>query len=290
MLYGSLYLLSLLPFSILYVISDLLYVTTYYIIGYRKDVVAGNLLIAFPQKTAWERKKIEKRFYRNLTDSFVETIKLLSISEKQFDERCSADLNIIRRLAAAGKNIQLQPVHQFNLEFYNLLYSKDLKDLRYIFIYMPFSSSAFERVYRKLRSRFGAVLIAATTFRNERDKLKIHHAVTLMADQNPGNLHSAFWMRLFHEPVPFISGPGKVGVKNNSAIVFIEFVKIKRGYYSFKNTLLTEDASLLSAEEITKRYRDFMEEVINKEPANYLWTHKRWKHKLTPEFEPLMIE
>jgi Kdo2-lipid IVA lauroyltransferase/acyltransferase len=290
LIYGLLYLVSLLPFRILYLLSDLLYGLTYYIIGYRKAVVFNNLEIAFPDKSKEERGLIAKRFYRNLVDDIVETIKLLSISERELKKRCSSNFEVINAIAAKGKNIQLQPGHQFNVEFFNLLYSKKLKNLKFIFMYMPFSDKAFDRVFNKLRTRFGSILVSATNFKNERSKLNGQYAITLGADQNPGNLHTAFWMNFFNKAVPFIPGPARQAVKNNSAIVLVEFVRVKRGYYKFENILLTENAGDFTAEELTKKYRDFVEAAVRRQPANYLWTHRRWKHSFREEFATLWIE
>lgn len=289
--YVFLYLLSLLPFWFLYVISDLLCFIIYHLGGYRKEVVMKNLSIAFPEKTEKERKEIAIEFYHNLIDAFVETIKLLSISDKEFIKRCSANFDLIDNLAAKEKNIQLQPGHQFNVEFYNLLYSRQLKSLRFIFMYMPFSSDMLNNIFNKLRTRYGTILLAATKFREEKDKLSVgQYAITLGADQNPGSMHSAFWMNFFNKPAPFIPGPARNAVKHNTAILFVEFIKVKRGYFRFENILLTEDASLFSAEELTKKYRDFIEEAIRRQPANYLWTHKRWKHTMTVESSNLWID
>ena len=72
------------PLRILYLLSDFVYVLLYYVAGYRKKVVLGNLTIAFPEKTDAERLRIAKDFYHNLIDTFIETLKFLSISDKNF--------------------------------------------------------------------------------------------------------------------------------------------------------------------------------------------------------------
>src|SRR4051812_39232190 len=105
-LYSVLYVFSLLPFRVLYIISDGLYFFLYYVVKYRKEVVSSNLLIAFPEKTEKERKQIAKQFYKNFGDQIVETIKLISMSNKVFDERCNGDFSAIEKLAIEGKNVQ----------------------------------------------------------------------------------------------------------------------------------------------------------------------------------------
>jgi Kdo2-lipid IVA lauroyltransferase/acyltransferase len=283
LVYGIFYLLSLLPFTALYAISDALYTLLYYVIGYRRKVVLNNLKIAFPAYSEKERKQIAKDFYRNLIDAMIETVKLISVPEKEFSKRCSSDFSIINELAAKGKNIQLQPAHQFNVEYFNLLYSRQLK-LNFIFMYMPFSGKTLNKVFSDLRTKYGSKLVSATNFQNERNVLEEgQYAITLGADQNPGNLRGAYWANFFGKAAPFIPGPAKVAVKNNSAIILVEFVKVKRGYYRFENTLLAENAKDFTPQELTKKYRDFVEAAIRRQPANYLWTHKRWKHPIKRE-------
>ena len=87
-IYGFLYLLSLLPFPVIYLLSDFIYFLLYYVFGYRKETVTKNLRIAFPEKSDAEIKKITKRVFHNLTDTFIEIIKFISMSDKTFEKRC----------------------------------------------------------------------------------------------------------------------------------------------------------------------------------------------------------
>lgn len=105
--YGLLYSFSLLPFFILYGISDVIAFTLFTLLGYRKKVVMANLGIAFPEKTEQERLKIARQFYRNFTDTFMETLKLLSLSERQISKRGLMDVSEVLPLIQSGKNIQI---------------------------------------------------------------------------------------------------------------------------------------------------------------------------------------
>ena len=64
----------------------------------------------------------------------------------------------------------------------------------------------------------------------------------------------------------------------------VGFHKIKRGYYHFSANLLTENGSSFSPEALTIMYRDALEEIIRKDPSNYLWSHRRWKYEWKPEY------
>ena len=119
-IYGFLYLLSLLPFPVIYLLSDFIYFLLYYVFGYRKDTVTKNLRIAFPEKSDAEIKKITKRVFHNLTDTFIEIIKFISMSDKTFEKRCQGDFTVINDLIKKGKNVQLHAGHQFNGHIYGI--------------------------------------------------------------------------------------------------------------------------------------------------------------------------
>ena len=290
-LYGFLYLVSLLPFSVIYFISDYIYAVLYYVLGYRKKVVMANLQIAFPEKTTAERKKIAKQFYHHFTDTFLEIIKLISITDKTFSKRFTGDLNIVNELAKKGKNIQLHAGHQFNWEFGSLFMSKEITAIPTYAIYMPINSKPVERLFLKVREKFGTIFIKATEFREKRDAIfSGRFAFFLAADQNPGTPEAAYWQNFFGKPTAFLTGPEVGGIKNGTAIVFIRSKIIKRGYYTCESTLITEDAATTETGDITRAFRDFLEKIIMEEPANYLWSHRRWKWEYNDKYKDSWID
>lgn len=290
-IYGFLYLLSLLPFPVIYFISDGIYFFLYYVFGYRRAVVLSNLKIAFPEKSEKELKLISKQFYHNLTDTFMEIIKVISMSEKTFDKHCNGDFTVVDDLIKKGKNVQLHAGHQFNWEFGSLLMSKSVKTIPSYAVYIPISNSAMERLFLKIRQRFGTIFIKATEFRQKREEIfKGRFAVFLGADQNPGNPTNAYWQNYFSKPAPFITGPEVGGIKNNTAIVFVRSKIIKRGYYELECTLCSENAAESSFGDITRAYRDYLEKIIREQPHNYLWTHRRWKWEYKEEYKNNWID
>jgi Kdo2-lipid IVA lauroyltransferase/acyltransferase len=265
--YGLLYLVSLLPFRVLYLVF-----------GYRKKVVMGNLDIAFPEKTLAEKEKIARQFYRNFVDTFIETIKLLSISKKEFEKRCTLDAAELNRVAASGKNIQVHCGHQMNWEYANWILAKEMQ-IPVVTVYMPLSNKIFDRLFYSIRSAYNAVLVSTTSFKARiREIYKQRYVLALAADQNPANAHTAYWLYFFTRKTPFVTGPGNGAVKKNTAVFFLRFKKIKRGYYKVQADLAIEDAATLTPESLTLRYRDYLEKIIRENPDNYLWTHRRWKH------------
>ncbi len=250
----------------------------------------NNLAIAFPQKTEQERKGIAKQFYKNLIDTFLESIKLLSISKDEINIRAMMDFSVVNQLIEKGKNIQFHSGHQMNWEYANWAVANRIS-IPWIGVYKKIKNNAVDRLFRKLRGTGNTVLIPLQDFKNQTNKLfKKQYALGLIADQNARNVMKAYWLNFFGKPVAFVTGPDKGGRLNDPAIVFVKFVKIKRGHYKFVPTIIAENGSAFQEGEITRLYRNFLEETIRQDPSNYLWTHRRWRRDYKKEYEPLWVD
>ncbi|MEO7522693.1 MAG: lysophospholipid acyltransferase family protein, partial [Ferruginibacter sp.] len=267
-----------------YGISDFAYFLMYHVIGYRKLIVMKNLDIAFPEKSLEEKIYIAKKFYKNLTDTFIETIKLLSISDKEFNKRAIMDLDECNALAAKGKSLQFSCGHQMNWEYGNWVMSQNMS-IPWVGVYMKINNKALDKLFFNLRSKKGTVLVAAQEFKSRMHQVFSQpYALGLAADQNPGAPANAYWIYFFTKATPFVSGPDKGAIRTNAAVVFAKFVKTKRGFYKFVPTIITEDGSSLKEGELTLLYRDYLEATIRENPDNYLWSHNRWKWDYRPDY------
>lgn len=237
----------------------------------------NNLDIAFPEKSAGEKKVIMRKFYKNLTDTFIETIKLLSISNKRFHKHISIDVSEVNALVHKGISIQVHSGHQMNWEYAHLAFSKNV-NVPWIGVYMQINNSSMNKLFLKIRSKYNAVMMAAGDFKKSiRNYYSSQYMLALIADQNPGIPKNAQWLYFFNRPAPFLGGPEKGAIRNKTAVVFVNFVKTARGQYRFEPVIITENASDMQDGELTLRYRDFLESSIRKQPDNYLWSHRRWK-------------
>jgi KDO2-lipid IV(A) lauroyltransferase len=281
--YGIFYLLSLLPWKVLYFLSDCIYAVIYYIAGYRKDVVMKNLTIAFPEKTEKEKKRIAKDFYHKFIDTFIEMIKLLSVSKKDLLKRVTTNIEILDELFETGQSVIMTSGHFFNWEFANLTASGFSK-YPFIGIYKKVSNKAFDDLAYKLRGKFGTILISTEEFRKEYlHYSKVQHAIGLIADQNPANPAYGSWYPFFGKMAPFLRGPEKTAKSLDAAIVLVNFYQERRGHYKVDLSLYTTTPRLLPEGEITKTLVHFVEDCIRKNPSNYLWSHRRWKHEFSEE-------
>jgi len=284
LVYGLLYLLSLLPLPVLYLFSDLAYFIIYYFAGYRKKIVQHNLFIAFPEKTKEERERISRQFYRNFTDNFIETIKLLSVGKKFIEKHYTSDVQVLDELYRQGRKCQIHLGHNFNWEVANLAMAY-YTPYTMLTVYMPINNKSFDRLFKKLRSKTGARLLPATQMSTAmlpyRDQ---QYMLALVADQNPGIPSRAYWFHFFGKPTPFVTGPEKGARSNNAAVVFLYFTKKKRGYYEGHIELATDAPKSLPETELTRIYVRYLERVIRDNPEMWLWSHRRWKHEWKPEY------
>lgn len=243
-----------------------------------------NLAIAFPEKTEKERKQIAKKFYHNLIDMFIETIKMLSVSDKMLEKRFTANWELINAIHATGKSIQIHVGHNFNWEWGNLVMTKKTI-YKLLAVYMPLSSKIMERLFYKIRTRNGAIFLRATHMKEDfLPYQNTQYLLGLVADQNPGHPGNAWWFQFFDRPTPFLKGPAKAAITNDTAVVFAFIHKPRRGYYEAIFSPAVEITGSMTEQDLTRKFVVYLEEVIKTYPDMWLWTHRRWKHEWKPEF------
>lgn len=286
--YGFLYAVSLLPLKVLFLLSDFAYILLYYVFGYRKGIVMSNLLRAFPEKTEKERITIAKKFYRNLTDNFIELIKLISASPAFIDKHFTGDYSLFNKVYDEGKRCQILLGHNFNWELACLASARRIKHF-FIVVYMPIGNKVLDRIFIKVRTKTGATLLPATNMRNAiipyRHEL---YSIILVADQNPGYPKNAYWINFFGKPTPFLKGPESGARRGNTPVIFSKFIKEKRGYYKILFEMGEENPGATKAGEVTKKYVEYLSDFIREYPEMWLWSHRRWKWDWKPEYGDIL--
>lgn len=286
--YGFLWLISLLPLRVLYFLSDGIYGLVFYVFRYRKEVVMNNLLVAFPDKTEKERLRIAKKFYHNLLDTFIETIKMITASEKMLDKRVTSNWEAFNRFYESGASVQVHLGHNFNWEWGNDVIARHTP-YKVLVVYMPIGSKIFDRLFYKLRTRSGNILLPATNMREAflpyRDT---QYLIGLAADQNPGHPGNAWWFEFFGKPTPFVKGPARGALLNKTKVVFGYIHKPKRGYYDAVLSVPAIDIENITEQELTRAFVRYLEEVIRQYPEMWLWSHRRWKHQWSPEYGEIL--
>jgi KDO2-lipid IV(A) lauroyltransferase len=289
LVFALLYLVSLLPLRVLYVISDMAFVLVYYVFGYRKQVVMENLAIAFPEKTGAERKAIARKFYRNFADNWIEALKLLSVPEKTLRKRVSTSLKALDPVYASGRCCHILLGHQFNWEWCNATIPRRVP-FKVLVAYSPIANKIIDRLFLHLRGRFGCIMLPYNDMR--RAMMPYRHSqyiLGLVADQNPSNPLKSYWLNFLNKPTAFLQGPEKGARMGNIPVVYMAFSRPRRGYYRLEATLLHENPAQSSEGDITQLYVSQLEENIRRYPELYLWSHKRWKHEWKEEYRKLWV-
>ncbi len=280
-IYSILWFLSKFPFWLLYLISDIIYVLIYYVLGYRKKIVYKNLYNSFPEKSPDEIKAIAKKFYRYLPDILVETIKMISISEKEVIKRIELiNPDEVYRHFHAGKSVIGVTAHYGNWEL-GIHRLSLMTDYPRLIIYKPLNNKNFNSIFNNIRTRFGATMVPMKQILRHIVRLKNQpHISMFVADQTPLYQDSDFFMPFLNQEALVYTGTERISKLTENPVVFCEIGrKEKRGHYFCKFTTLIENPSLYPEHEITIIHNQFTEEIIKKEPAYWLWSHNRWKRQ-----------
>ena len=279
--YPFLWCISMLPFRLLYLLSDFAYLIVYYIIGYRKKTVRENLAVALPNLSNAERLIIEKKSFQHLCDMFLEMIKTMTISTQEINKRfVFTNLEVYQKLEEQNKSIAMMMAHYASYEW--AISMNTYVRFNGYAIYKKIANPYFDKLVRDIRSRFNAFLITTKETVTYIIKNKNNNVLSLFgfaSDQSP-KVSSAFhWQKFMGIEVPVHTGAEMLSKKYDMNVIFLKVKKLKRGYYEASFEVLSEDAKNVPDYEITDKFLKLVEQQIYEAPEYYLWTHKRWKHK-----------
>lgn len=272
--------LSVLPLSILYFISTIGFYVVYYLFPYRKDVVRENLSGSFPEKTGDELVKIEKQFFRYFNDLVVEVIKMNSISSSSLKKRVKfTNLHLVEEYFNKNESVLACTGHYGNWELCMLALGAELSKPEYV-IYKPLHNEAFDNWFYKIRTRFGNHFIPMRqTLRSIAATRNEATMYCFAGDQTPAGVEAHYWIDFMNRDTPVLMGLEKIAIQTNRPIFYFNAKVVKRGYYEVDCIPLCMEPKATAAMEITKMQFALLEDILKEEPAYWLWSHKRWKHK-----------
>ena len=272
LIYPILWIISILPFPIFYLLSDFIYFITYYIIGYRKKVVRANIKLALPHLSEAERLKIEKKFYSHMCDMFLEMIKTISISQKEIEKRFTfSNMEVYYDLEKKNKSIALMCAHYASYEWViSMNYHIHCKGFG---IYKKLSNPYFDKLVKRIRSKFKAELI--TTKQTiptiaENHKNNVLGIYGFASDQSPKANAAYHWAPFMGHIVPVHTGAEILAKRFDMNVIFLKVKKVKRGYYEASFEILSEDVKSVPNYEITDKFLKLVEEQIYEAPEFYL--------------------
>jgi len=269
--------------SVLYFFSDIFYVIAYKMIGYRLKVVRSNIEGSFPDKSVKELRQLEREFYHHFSDYIVETIKLAHISLEEVQRRAwLKNPELVDQLMNEGHTCCILLMgHYGNWEWFSASSSR-FEDSRIYQIYRPLTNKIFDKLFIDLRTEFGSFGIKKNDTVRDIIKLKqekTRSVVIFLADQTPSPANIHYWTNFLNQDTPMLTGAERIARKLNLPVIFLDTKKIKRGYYTVDMELITSSPKETPEFWITEQYSRKLEHCILRNPAYWLWTHKRWKYQ-----------
>ena len=274
---------SLLPLSVLYMISDIiLYPLVYYVARYRLKVVRKNLRNSFPDKSHDELKNIEKKFYHHFADLIVEVVYGYRVGDEEMRERVVFEnVDLVEDLASKTHGVIAYLGHMGNWEWLVDLNKRFVNPAMVEYnVYRQLKNPASNKMMLELRSKRGGECIEKKLLLRKLVALRRSEhpfVVGMLSDQKPSKRSSYAWTQFLNQETAFLDGSEVLAHKFGFSAVYAHIWSPKRGYYRIRFEQITDDPELMQPEEMTKQYAELLEQNICAQPEQWLWTHNRWK-------------
>ncbi len=278
--YPFLWIISVLPFRLLYFLSDVVFFLVYDVVGYRRKVVYDNLKLVFPNKSDSELKRIRKGFFKHMCDMFLEMVKTMNLSKEAVQKHYHvANIELLREIEKTS-SILIVCSHYANWEW-NISINNYVASKGYA-VYQKVGNKYFNGLIKGLRSQWNTTPITQketvkTVIRNEQSGVRATYG--MVSDQSPMVHGAQYWAEFMGVTVPIFNGPETLARKLDLAVVFLKVSKLKRGYYKAELIPITLAGRQTLENEITDQFLRLTEQQIIERPEYYLWTHRRWKHR-----------
>ncbi|WP_230687765.1 lysophospholipid acyltransferase family protein [Hymenobacter ruricola] len=276
--------LAHLPLPVLYVLAEGIYGLLAYVVRYRWRVVTENLRNSFPEKSSAGIERTGKDFYRHFSQVVVEILKLAAISPEELAQRMRfTNPELMTRHFAEKRLVLSLGSHMGNWEW--ILSGAALEfPGRAAGVYKPLNNLFFESFMRRLRTRLGADAVPMlATLRYLVAHKGQGHTLSLLTDQAAGPEDRPYWTEFLNQDTSFYTSADRLAVQLDCAVLYVGIRRVRRGYYEVTFTELPDGRE--AAKEVagtfpvTEAFARQLEKDMRASPEQYLWTHRRWKHK-----------
>lgn len=280
------YPLATLPLAVLYLFLPPLYLTLNYIVRYRRKIVDDNLRNSFPEKNDNERRAIRNRYYWHLSQIAIEMVKMLLLPKKMLYYRYSCpDTSLPDRFFNEGRSVILMSSHYNNWEWMILALENMFKQ-HGIGVGKANTDKVFEKWVNRARTRYGTEVVFANSARETFKHYEENHipaAYMMLSDQSPNHPDKCYITKFLNQTTGVIFGAEHYARKYNIPVIYYEVVKDRIGRYHLEMQLITDKPQDEKPNFITQRYTELLEDTIRRKPEFWIWSHRRWKLKFTPQ-------
>lgn len=276
--------LSRLPLKVLYAIADyLIYPLMYWVVRYRRDVVAKNLRLSFPDKTAQELLQLEKDFYHHFANTIVEIIYGYRISDEEMRERMQFDnVDEVEQAILQSGGVFYMLGHIGNWEWMADIGKRYTHpDIIEYNVYRKQKNESIDQAMLAIRAKRGGGCIEKNALVRQiisLNKVKQMFSLGLISDQKPTPVNAHFWTTFLHQETSFLIGGETLAKKFNYPLYYAHMRRTKRGYYRVRFIPLSMSPSNTAPYEVTQAFAMALENNIIEQPELWLWTHNRWKY------------
>lgn len=276
--------ISRLPMSVLYFLSDGIAFLVYSVARYRRRVVDENLARSFPEKSAADRRRLAREFYRHFGDLIVESFKSFTVSDAEIRRRFRVkNPEVLEPYFRSGRSVVLSGGHYGNWEWLAVAMRQQISH-RAVAIYKPLSNRFLDRKMRTTRGKYGLEMIpmreVPAFFRESAaDPATVPYAMIFGSDQSPGDPRKAHWMTFLNQETGVTFGAEKYAKQYDLPVFFGIIRKESRGHYAFEFQPVTDRPRETPVGGISEEVTHRLEAEIRKDPRYWLWTHRRWKHR-----------
>lgn len=275
------YLLSLTPLWLLYIVSDIMYILVYYVVGYRIKVVRKNLKASFPDKSKEERLYIERKFYRWFCDYMVETLKMFSISKKEMKKRMRFEgIEQLNEDLSNGRSVTIYLGHYCNWEWISSVALHLVPEGLAAQLYHHLENKIFDRLFLYARGRFGGYSLEMNEAFAQLRTWKKQGIPTLtgyISDQVPLYNSMHYWPTFLNQKTPVYTGAERIARILDTSVYYFDITRPRRGYYVAKVVKMYDKTTSEPKFSITEKYYRLLENSIIHNPEYWLWSHNRWK-------------
>jgi KDO2-lipid IV(A) lauroyltransferase len=255
-----------------------LFATGYGVLGLRREVTRQNLQRSFPGLGADRLREIEREHRRRMSELAAEVLYATRIEPDELRERVILVNPEVLTGAEPRRPTVFAAAHHCNFEWMLLRASQELGE-GLLALYKPMKSERADRVFQRMRTRFGARLVPAKSVLQELARFREARAVCLIADQVPRTSPEKHWLRFLGQDTAFFMGPELLARALRSQLAYTRMSRLERGRYQVEFVLLNSPGEKLPTGELTARYAAALEQDILRDPAGWWWGHRRWKLK-----------
>lgn len=250
-----------------------------HMVGYRRDIVRGNIQRSFPNFSEKRIQQVANDFYRHFFQMMFEMLKSKRFGKDDWNERVQlTNLELLNDHLESGQSVIILTGHIANWEWSGAAVNAHIEQPVTV-LYKKLKVNHFSKEIMTIREKGGVRLVEKDSAFRYLVKTKHEQKVIgMISDQLPAKGTEKYWMSFLNQETAFYTGAEKLAKTLKYPVLYADMRKTKPGYYEMSFLEIFNGQETLKEGELTKRYAHQLEATIRSRPSDYLWSHRRWKY------------